>query len=257
MDKIKIRVSFGLLSNVLGYKKEKLLVRKITAKLIFLLIIATGVFADEPFFASRAGMVLTTANLNNNGRIERFTRMTTSNVRGSGGNMTIDYTMQILDRNRRPTGKAGIREYNVTVTGGILEIKLDNMMDLFFASREMNYELTAGPLLIPSNMTNGSRIEDSWMNMSVRVPIIGEVTANTKMTNIRCIGIETVTVPAGTFEAYKVTMTSTTETTGWGRSPIINNSTTWYVRGIGAVKTVNFDERGRIESSTELYELIR
>jgi hypothetical protein len=183
--------------------------------------------------------------------------MTINEVRESGGDLTIVYTMQILDRNRRPTGRAGIREYNVTVTGGVLEFQLGNMMDIFFASRDMNYELSAGTLRIPSNMENGSRIEDTWMNMVVRVPVIGQVTANTMMTDIRCIGIETVTVPAGTFEAYKVTLTSTTETSGWGRSPIINTGTTWYVKGIGVVKSVNVDDRGRVESSTELHELIR
>ena len=230
--------------------------KKIMAILLFMIIAAAGV-ADEPFFASRAGMVLTTANLNARGRIEGFTRMTIKDVKGSGENLTIVYTMQMLDRNHRATGRAGIREYSVTITGGTLEFQLGNMMDIFFASRDMNYELRAGNFRIPSNMTTGSSIEDSRMNMTVTVPIIGVVTANTVMTNIRCVGIETVTVPAGTFEAYKVTMTSTTETSGWGRSPITSTGTTWYVRGIGVVKSVNTDERGRVESSSELYELVR
>ena len=230
---------------------------KIIIKLLLLFVITSGVFANEPFFASNAGMVLTTANLNNRGRIERFTQMTIKDVRGSNENKTIVYTMEILDRNHRPTGKAGIREYIITVTEGALEVKLDNMMDIFFASNDMNYEITAGAMRIPSNMINGSKLEDTWMNMKIRVPIIGEVTANTTMTNIICTGIETVTVPAGTFEAYKVSMTSTTTTSGWGRSPIVNNSATWYVRGIGAVKSVNYDERGRVDSSTELHELKR
>ena len=219
------------------------------------MIIAAGAFADEPFFASQKGMVLTTAFLNNKGKTERFIRMTINDVRGSEADMTIDYTMEMLDGNHRPAGKAGIREYSVTVTGGILEIKPDDMMDLFFASRNMNYKLTSGTLSVPSNMTSGSRIEDSWMNMTVRIPVVGEVTANTMITNIRCIGIETVTVPAGTFEACKVTMTSTTEIKGRTRSPITSNSTTWYVRGIGPVKSINVDGRGRIGSTIELFEL--
>jgi hypothetical protein len=224
-----------------------------------LLILFTTVWAsaDEPFFATQTGMVLTTANLNARGRVEGYSRLSITDVRGTVSDKTIAYTMQLLDRNRRPTGNAGIRNYTVRLIDNILEFELENMMDIFFASRNMNYELRAGRMRIPSNMTRGSRIEDSWMNMTVRVPVIGEVTANVRMTDIMCIGKETVTVPAGTFEAYKVTMTTTTETSGWGRSPIVNTGTSWYVRGIGVVKSVNTDERGKVESSTELHELVR
>jgi len=227
--------------------------------LTFCLITTVIAFTDEPFFASQTGMVLTSTNLNSRGRVEGFTRMTIRDVKNTNNETTIAYTMEMLDRNRRPTGRAGIREYNVTINGGILEFKTANIMDIFFASRDMTYELRSGTLNIPSNMTNGTVIEDSWMFMTVRVPVIGTITANTTMTNIRCIGKETITVPAGTFEAYKVTTTSTTEASGFGtgRSPIINTSTTWYVRGIGVVKSINTDDKGNVESSTELYELTR
>ncbi|MCL2878899.1 MAG: PWI domain-containing protein [Treponema sp.] len=230
--------------------------KKITITFLFFMIISAGVSADEPFFASQKGMVITNAFLDNKGKIQSYIRMTISDVRGSDSDMIIDYTVELLDGNRHPSGNAGIRGYSVAVTGGILEMKQDDMMDLFLASRNMNYQLTAGTLNIPSNMTGGSRIEDSWMNMIVKIPIIGEITTNTMITNISCTGIETVTVPAGTFEAYKVTMTSITNIKGWGSgSPVTSNITTWYVRGIGAIKSVNVDDKGKIGSSTELFEL--
>ncbi|MCL2412269.1 MAG: hypothetical protein FWC97_11580, partial [Treponema sp.] len=144
--------------------------KKIAVTMIFLFAITVGVFANEPFFASQEGMTLTTANLNDRGRIERFTRMTINDVFGSDGSITIEYSMEILDRNRRPAGRAGVREFSVTVVDDILEVKLDNIMDLFMASRNMNYELSAGTFRIPSNMTVGSTIEDTWMNINVRVP---------------------------------------------------------------------------------------
>jgi len=223
-----------------------------------LVLVAAGVWAEEPFFASKRGAVQLTANLNAKGRVEGYNRLTVRDVRGSGGDMTIVYSVQILDKNRKPTGKAGERQYTVKVVGGVLEFELRNMMELFFESKNMNYELTAGKLRIPSNMAAGTRLEDAQMNMVVKAPVIGEVTADVKMTNMRCTGTETVTVPAGTFEAYKVSTTSTTHTKGWvGKSPIINTGTTWYVRGVGAVKSVNIDEKGKVESSTELHELVR
>ncbi|MCL2181153.1 MAG: hypothetical protein FWB83_08495 [Treponema sp.] len=225
--------------------------------LFILLTAAVPVFSNDVFFPTRPGAVQLTANLNAGGRVEGYNRQVVTDVRTSGSDMTVIYTVQILDRNRRPVRNSGEREYSVNISDGVLIYRLDNMMDAFFASREMNYTMTAGNFLVPSNMAPGSRLEDTWMNMSVRVPIIGTVTAQSAMTDIVCTGIEMVTVPAGTFEAYRVTQLTTTTTTGWGRSPIVNNGVSWYVRGIGVVKSVNYDSRGRVESSTELHELIR
>jgi len=223
--------------------------------IIILLISAAGAFSNDVFFPTRQGAVQLTANLNSNGRIEGFSRMTVREVRNSGGNMTVVYAIQILDRNRRPVGNSGEREYSVNISGGVLVFRLENMMDAFFTARGMNYTMTAGNMLIPSNMAAGSRIEDTWMRMVVNVPVVGRVTADVAITNIVCVGVESVTVPAGTFNAYKVTQTSTTTTTGWGRSPIVNTGVSWYVRGIGVVKSVSYDARGRVESSSELHEL--
>jgi len=231
--------------------------QKITLILIIFLINVSGIFSDDVFFPTRRGMVQLTANLNASGRIEGYNRMTVTDVRSSGSDTTVVYTIEVLDRNRRPVGNSGAREYSVNISNGVLNIRLDNVMDPFFAAKGMNYTMTAGSMLIPSNLAPGRRLEDTWMKMNVRVPVIGIVTADVAMTNIVCTGIETVTVPAGTFEAYKVTQTSTTTTIGWPSPTIVNNGITWYVRGIGEVKSVNYDARGRLESSTELHEITR
>lgn len=231
--------------------------KKAAVVIIAALLSAAPVFAGDHFFPTKKGMVQLTANLNEKGRVEAYNRLTVKDVKGSGGDMTVVYAVEVLDRHHKPVGKAGAREYSVKIAGGVLEFELKNMMDAFFAAKGMTYELTAGKLRIPSNMAAGSRIEDSWMNMTVKVPIIGEVTADVKMTDMRCTGVETVTVGAGTFEAYKVVSTSTTNTKGWGKPVIVNRGTTWYARGIGAVKSVNIDEKGKVESSSELRELVR
>jgi len=230
--------------------------KKITTILIILLISAAGAFSDEAFFPTRRGMVQLTANLNASGRVEGYNRMTVRNVSTSGSNITVTYGIQVLDRNRRSVGNTGEKEYRVNISDGTLIYRLENMMDPFFAAQGMNYTMTAGTLQIPSNLAQGRRLENTWMKINVTVPVIGTVTADTAITNQICTGIETVTVPAGTFEAYKITQTSTTKTTGWPSPTIINTGAAWYVRGIGIVKSITYDARGRVESSSELHELL-
>ena len=229
--------------------------KRIILTLLILIITAGGVFSDDIFFPAKKGAVLLTANINENGRIVGYNRMTIRDVRGSGGNMTVVYSMRILDRNLRPARNSEDREYNVSIANGVSMYRLDDVMDAYFTTRGLNYTMTAGNMNVPSNLTQGSRLENTWLKIVVQVPIVGTVTAETVITNLVCGGIETVTVPAGTFEAYKVTQTSTTTTTGWGRSPIVNTGITWYARGIGVVKSISYDSRGRLESSTELHEM--
>ncbi|MCL2184058.1 MAG: hypothetical protein FWB85_11395 [Chitinispirillia bacterium] len=231
--------------------------KKAAAAIISALLTAAPIFADNHFFPTAKGAVQLTANLNEKGKVEGYNRMTVRDVKGSGGDMTVVYAVEVLDKHHKPIGKSGAREYSVKIAGGVLEFELKNMMDAFFAAKGMTYELTAGKLRIPSNMAAGTKIADTWMNMTVKVPIIGEVIADVKMTDMRCTGVETVTVPAGTFEACKVVSTSTTNTKGWGKPVIVNKGTTWYVKGVGAVKSVNIDEKGKVESSTELRELVK
>ena len=230
--------------------------KNIALTLFILLIAVTSASADEAFFPARSGTVLLTANLNANGRIEGYNRMTVREIRGSGGNLTAVYTIQVLDRNRRPVRNSAERQYTINITNGVSMYRLDDIMDAFFLTRGFDYTMTAGNMPIPSNLAPGTRLQNTWLKINVSVPIIGTVTADTSITNLVCAGIETITVRAGTFEAYKITQRSTTITTGWASPQITNTGATWYVRGIGVVKSVSYDDKGKIESSSELYELI-
>ena len=229
--------------------------KKIAFIPVILLITAAWVYSGDIFFPVKKGMVQLTANFNSNNKIEGFSRLTVKDVVSSGSDITVIYSIQILDKNRKPSGKSGEREYSINISDGVLMYRLDNMMDAFFSARDMKYTIASGDFPIPSDIIPGMAIEDTWMKMTVSVPIIGTVTADTAITNIVCTGIETITVAAGTFEAYKVTQTSTTKTTGWGRSPIISTTAVWYAKGIGLVKSVSYNAKGKTESSSELYEI--
>ncbi|MCL2196474.1 MAG: hypothetical protein FWB77_02540 [Treponema sp.] len=230
--------------------------KKIMFVSVLLFIVTAFVFSNDVFFPTKVGTTQLTANLNSHGRVEGYSLMKVKDVKGADNDMTIVYTIQVLDRNRKPADKTGEREYSVKITDGVVEFELKNTMDAFFAAKNMNYSISGNKLLIPSNMTAGSKINNSWMKMIIKVPVVGEVVADVAITDITCTGIEAVTVPAGTFEAYKITQTSTTVTTGWIAPKIVNKGTTWYAKGIGMVKSVNYDEKGKLESSSELHELV-
>ena len=229
--------------------------KRITLTLIILLITAGGAFCSEPFFPVKKGTVQLTANFNGSGRIEGYNRMTVKEVRGAGDNLTVIYSMQILDKNQKPVRNGAERDYTINIANGVSMYRLDDIMDAYFTTRGFTYTMTAGNMPVPANLAPGSRLQNTWLKINVTVPVIGTVTADTSITNIVCTGIETITVRAGTFEAYKITQRSVTTTTGWIMPQVVNTGATWYVKGIGAVKSISYDDKGKIESSTELYEL--
>jgi hypothetical protein len=117
-------------------------------------------------------------------------------------------------------------------------------------------KITGTQMRLPSKLAPGDRIPDANASMTLNMAV-GKVTADIAMTNQRCTGIETVTVPAGTFECYKVERKSTTVADMVGKITFISNSTVWYARGVGVVKSFDYDEKGKLRSSSELHELVR
>jgi hypothetical protein len=42
-----------------------------------------------------------------------------------------------------------------------------------------------------------------------------------------------------------------------GKITLVNNSAVWYARGIGQVKSLNYDEKGKLKGASELFEIVK
>jgi hypothetical protein len=73
-----------------------------------------------------------------------------------------------------------------------------------------------------------------------------------KMTEGKCLAIENLTVPAGTFKCFQITRTITTAASG---TNTVTQTVSWYAPDIGTVKTENYDDKGKLTSSQVLIEL--
>jgi pectate lyase len=232
--------------------------KKIAFILISVTLLVAPVFADAVFFPSKKGMVLTTANYNAKGKLEGYTRMGVKNVTGaagSGGDGTIVYTVQALDKKMQiDKPKSEAPEYVAPVAGGAVELSMEPWAAL---SGGKDIKITGTQMFMPSSLAPGDRIKDSNVSMSMTVAVVGEVTAEVATTGQKCTGIETITVPAGTFECHKVERKSVTVANMVGKITLVNNSTVWYARGIGPVKSLTYDEAGKLKGSSELFEIVK
>jgi len=212
-------------------------------------VMTTGVIsAQSIFFPSKQGLKLVYANIDTKGKIESYTSQTISKVEGSGDNLTITYVGQVLDKNRKPVSDPPIEvPYTVTVSNGVVEW---DMKSFAAPGTEAFIEIEGDKLRIPSTLSSGDKLDDAKFTMTVNMGF--KIRTEILLTDQQCLAIEDVTVPAGTFKCHKVTQTNIATVM---RKTVTTKTISWYAFGIGTVKSESYNDKGKLQSSMELYSM--
>jgi hypothetical protein len=207
--------------------------------------------AQDSFFPSKAGIVLTYANNDAKGNTDGYSVLTIKEVKGSGNNMTITYVGTAMDKNRKVV--KGIElTYQVVIKNGVAIMDLNQMIPADIKEQGLKMDVSGTPLEVPSpgDLKAGQTLKPSEINVAMDLGIMK--TNSVIKTEGKCLAIEDVKVPAGTFKAHKISSKVTTTVMG------INNFQTvveWYAPGIGQVKTETYDDKNKLLSSSVLTEL--
>jgi hypothetical protein len=226
--------------------------KKLKLIILLLALFVTQLSAQNIFFPTQPGTVLLYQQTDENGKITGYTRYTVTSVTGSGNNMTVYYLLENMDENRQVTlefpGKTHIRD-------GRIIFDIEQMIAPYLQSSGLGLEAEfSGTFMeIPTDFSPGQRFDDTEGTIRIGRGILG-MRVRMSVTDAKCIKIEDVTVPAGTFNSHKITQT-------------INNTVllrttsvrliSWYVHNIGTVKNRTYDNRGRLQSVSKLVEIIR
>jgi hypothetical protein len=159
--------------------------------------------------------------------------------------MTIQYVTQALDKNRKPANDPPLEvSFSVTVKNGVVEM---DMKSFAAAGTEGLVEIEGDNLSIPSTLAPGKKLPDVTFTMTVNLGI--KIRTEVSLTDQECLAIESVTVPAGTYTCHKVTQTGNATVM---RKTVTTKTFTWYAPGIGTVKSEVYDDKGKLQASTEL-----
>jgi len=217
---------------------------------IFVITIGTGVYAQNNLFASKAGMTLTYANNDAKGNTGSYSVLTVKDVKGSGKNMTITYGMTSLDKNRKPPkNSSGETTYQVVIKDGVVIMDINQMIPA--EMREgVKIDVKGTPMELPSNLQPGQALKPSEITISMDLGIM-------KMNSVvktegKCLAIEDVKVPAGTFKCHKISQKTTTTAMN---TNTVQTTISWYAPNIGTVKTETYDEKDKLTSGSVLAEL--
>ena len=214
--------------------------------------IATGSYAQNTFFPTKAGTVLTYVNNDAKGKTTNYSRMTIKNVEGSGNNMTISYVMENLDKNRKSLTDPPMEiPCTVIIKDGVVILDMNQMFTDQMKDPQIKMEITGVPMELPGNMQPGQSLKDAEMTMTLDMGVM-KLSTVMKMTDGQCLAIEDLKVPAGTFKCHKITQTVTTTVM---RRATTSKTISWYAPGIGAIKTETYDAKDKLQSSMELVEM--
>lgn len=126
------------------------------------------------------------------------------NVKTQGSNTIMDITAQFTDESGRSKTPYTV---HYTCTGNEIQADLSGLMQGMTGmnSKDMDMTIKTNRLAYPAKLTVGSSLSDGQMDADMNSGGTVMMTMSMAMTNRKVEGQESITTPAGTFNAYKIT----------------------------------------------------
>jgi hypothetical protein len=221
--------------------------------LLALLLIGTNmVKAQETFFPTREGTELVYKMFDKKDKLISMMRYAITHIRTDGDDMEITYQVASMNSKEEIQYKEEVTIYK---KGDKMIVDMGNFINkaAFQQDGEMppNIEITGNQMEIPISPQPGTLLPDAKVEMALKMGFINLKLA-TNITNRRVEKVEDISVPAGIFACYKFTSDVTSTVMG---KKVNSSLVEWYAKGIGVIKSENYDKQGKLESYMVLAEL--
>lgn len=224
-----------------------------TLFILFLLAVAGPTMGQSPcgaFFPFEKGASWEMTNYNKKGAVSSIAAQEIGIVEQNNGVWEAQVKNKVTDDKGKVLTEGS---YNVKCQDGIIMMDVADMlspeMKEGLGSMEMSFSGDA--LTMPSRLEVGQALPDARTEIKAGSGGVTIMTLRFDITDRKVAAKETITVPAGTFECYKITYTFTTKT-------IIAKTFTvasWHNEKAGTVKSETYDKKGVLESRSELSKL--
>lgn len=222
--------------------------------LIIVTLLLSGMLAkaQDIFFPTKKGMVLEYKAYNNKDRETGLVRYTIKDLKESGNNMDITYLIEMIDEKGKPMFKEDI---TIHKKGDRLYVDMSKFINKAALEEAGGIpgqmEITGNDMEIPSNLKKGDILPDSHIEMAFKMGFM-TIKMGAQVTDRVVESVENIKVKAGSFEAYKITSKVSANAMGMKTS---STSAEWLVKGIGMVKSEEYDKKGKLSSYTELVSI--
>lgn len=226
----------------------------VLALLILLILNPKGINAQEcdyfiPF-RENTGMELQTFNMRD--RLQGSQQMTITRVESTAEQLTAFIHTKTFDRRNKLEHEG---DYSITCSGNQMSIDIQSLMDpaMMEEFEEMDLTVEGEDLILPAKLSEGQSLPDAAMTITVANAGMTLMEMNMKITNRKVEGKEQITVPAGSYDCYKISYETHTESRAAGM-PFRNTIKTieYHAPNVGVVRTELYDSKDRPQGYTVL-----
>ncbi|MEL7003874.1 MAG: hypothetical protein AAFN93_14225 [Bacteroidota bacterium] len=185
---------------------------------------------------------------NAKGKTQGSSKYQVKSLDQSGDDYTALIQIQILDQKDKEVMD---NELKFKCEDGVLHYDMSQLMPAksMQAYKDMDLQMTGDNLEYPSNLSVGDKLKDATMNIA----IIGEglpfdMNFKIETKDRKVMSKETITTPAGTFDCFKISMTTVSKTVG----SVESKSIEYIAPGKGIVRTETYNRGGKMTSYSEL-----
>lgn len=224
-------------------------------KLILLtaiILIVLGSNAQEIFFPTKEGTVLMYKTFDKKDKLSGTVKYTIKHLSVNGSDMDITYQIESIDPKDKLVFK---EEITIQQKGDKLYFDMSNFINKAAFQQEgvipAEIEITGNNMEVPSNPNPGDLLPDAHVEMALKMGFVN-MKMSAYVTNRKVEAIEDITVAAGTFKGYKFSCDVNSTVMG---IKVSSKNNDWYAKGVGIVKSENYDKNGKLQSRTELVEM--
>lgn len=175
----------------------------------------------------------------------------------TAGNSSVIIHSLYKGKNEKDTSSANI---NYMCKGDKVFIDMKNFMPAGSAEQMKDMEIKSDGAFIeiPQSLSVGMTMADAITTMSFYSQGTLFVTMKITISDRKVASTESVTTPAGTFQCYKVTYNTTSESSMMGiKTTITGKGVEYYSIGTGMVKSETYDKNDKLSGYTVLSKITR
>ena len=227
--------------------------RKISGLFLLMMALFSAFSAfsqDCGFYPVRKGSVCAYQSLDGKGKITGSSRVTLLDVKQAGNTVVYNVRAEFRDDKEKALP---VREYAMKCENGQFSVDMQSMVDpkSLEGFKDMQLSFTGNDISYPSALSAGQVLPDASITIAAASGGMSLMKMTVSITNRKVVGTESVTVPAGTFECFRITYDMETK---FGFK-MQNSATEWLNKGAGLVKTETLDKKGKLLGSRILTEL--
>lgn len=209
----------------------------------------------DSFYAFKQGSVHKIQHLNGKNDLQSTVIQTCKEIKSSGSNTTAVILSETFDKKDKKQGEVTLQ---ITCEAGVVRFDMksfamQNMPSDMGKSGDMKMEITGDQIDMPSSLEVGSTLKNITYGMKMSM---GNMNLMNKEFTIRERKVEKkeqITVPAGTFDCYKISYLADFE--GMFGKKNTMKTYTWYAKGVGMVKTESYDSKDKLTNVSVLAEV--